>query len=320
MTFKVPILLIAYNRPSCISRVIENLKNLKPTKLYIACDGPNESIENNKNVYLTRKIIKENVNWETKLRTKFNNKNQGCKYGVSNAISWFFKNENEGIILEDDILPHVDFFSFCEVLLEKYRNDKRVWCITGSNHVGENIGDGSYFFSRYNHCWGWASWRRCWDQYNVEMELWPKYKSMQLLKTNFTDKKEYSYWYKFFDSFYKNGSRGTWDYQWFFTSLVNNGLTITPNANLIENIGFGPDATHTKVGKSTSKKLSFDKDSGVIPIVHPTFLMRSSYADMIVEIKNFSGPYLFSFDWLKKYYLKGYRRIYKLLKFVLKQE
>ena len=313
MDFKVPILLIAYNRPKCIARVIESIKEVRPSKLYVACDGPNENIENNKKVYLTRKIIKENINWATKLKMKFNDKNEGCKYAVSNAIKWFFEYEREGIILEDDILPHVDFFHFCEILLKKYRNDDRVWCITGSNHVGKNIGDGSYFFSRYNHCWGWATWKRCWDQYNVEMLLWPKYKSMKFLKTNFPDKKEYLYWNKFFTSFYENGSPGTWDYQWFFTSLINNGLTITPNINLIENIGFGPDATHTKVGKSPSKILDYKKDSGVIPILHPTFILRSTYADKIVEIKNFSGPYLFSFSWFGKFYLKLFRKILKLL-------
>lgn len=312
MAFKVPILLIAFNRPELVSKVIDSLRLIKPAKIYVACDGPNEKKLNKEKVRLTREIIISNIDWETKLQKKFSNSNKGCKYAVSSSIDWFFDNEEEGIILEDDCLPHNDFFYFCESLLNKYKYDERIWSITGSNFVGKKIGDGSYFFSRYNHCWGWATWKRCWDKYDLEMKLWPKYLQSKLLKTNFPDKKEYIFWKQFFEKFYEGGRPNTWDYQWFFTSLINNGLTVTPNKNLIENIGFGPDATHTKVGQTPAIVENYNKKSGILPIKHPTFINRSIEADEIVEIKNFSGPYFLSLIWFKKHYLRIFKKFSRI--------
>lgn len=306
MQYKTPILLIIWKRPKATIKLLKVLKKQKPLKVYIACDGAKRNdIENYNKVKMTKEIIEKKIDWNTSIKTLYSEENLGCKYAVSKAISWFFENESEGIILEDDCIPHPDFFDYCEILLEKYRHDERVWCISGSNHVGEKIGDGSYFFSRYNHCWGWASWRRCWKYYDSEMSLWPKYSATKLLKTNFPDSKEYHYWESFFNKFYSRGCDYTWDYQWLFCSLINQGLTAIPNKNLIENIGFNTDATHTKTGKSpirlSNKKVG---KSGVLPIKHPDFIVRSEVADRIVEIKNFSGPYFLSIKWIKKYVKK----------------
>ena len=314
MQFKTPILLIIWKRPKATYKLLQVLKKQKPIKIYIACDGPKKNdLDNLNKVKITRDLIKREIDWNTSIETLYSEENLGCKYGVSKAISWFFENENEGIILEDDCIPHPDFFEYCEILLEKFREDERIWCISGSNHVGKKIGNESYFFSRYNHCWGWASWKRCWKHYDPEMSLWPKYFSSKLLKTNFPNRKEYYYWKSFFSKFYNGGCDSTWDYQWLFCSLINNGLSVIPNTNLVDNIGFDSDATHTKIGKSPIKlnNLKAGK-SGILPIIHPEFIVRSELADRIVEIKNFSGPYFLTIKWSKKYLKKIINKFFSL--------
>lgn len=290
MTFDVPILLILWRRPEATRKLIKVLKSIKPRNLYIACDGARDgnSIEIQK-VKKTREIVKKEINWNADLNTFFSEKNFGCKYGVSNAINWFFENVEEGIILEDDCIPHIDFFEFCEVLLEKYRHDKRIFCISGANQINQNIGDGSYFFSRYNHCWGWASWRRCWIQYDVEMSLWPKYKKSELIKSNFFSKKEQNFWTKTFDNFYFQGYPESWDYQWFFTSLIHGGMTAIPNKNLIENIGFDEDATHTFIGDANNFIERSHRNNKIFPIIHPDYIVTNKKADEIVDILEYSG-------------------------------
>tara|TARA_B100000886_G_scaffold219394_2_gene152345 strand:+ start:20122 stop:21087 length:966 start_codon:yes stop_codon:yes gene_type:complete len=312
--YKTPILLIIWKRPKATYKLLQVLKKQKPLKVYIACDGPKKNdLDNLNKVKITRDLIKREIDWNTSIKTLYSEENLGCKYGVSKAINWFFQNENEGIILEDDCIPHPDFFEYCEILLEKFREDERIWCISGSNHVGKKIGNESYFFSRYNHCWGWASWKRCWKHYDPEMSLWPKYFSSKLLKTNFPNKKEYYYWKSFFSKFYNRGCDYTWDYQWLFCSLINSGLSVIPNTNLIDNIGFDSDATHTKIGKSPIKVNNIKAGkSGVLPIIHPEFIVRSEIADRIVEIKNFSGPYFLTIKWLKKYQKKIINKIFSL--------
>ena len=321
MTFDVPILLILWRRPEATRKLIKVLKSIKPRNLYIACDGARDgnSIEIQK-VKKTREIVKKEINWNADLNTFFSEKNVGCKYGVSNSINWFFNNVEEGIILEDDCIPHIDFFEFCEVLLEKYRNDKRIFCISGANQINQKIGNGSYFFSRYNHCWGWASWRRCWNEYDVEMSRWPEFKKSELIQSSFFLKKEQDFWIKSFDKFYFYGFPESWDYQWFFTALINGGMTIIPNQNLIENIGFGEDATHTISGKSPLKRMLNKKfgSSGVLPIRHPDFVIRSEFADKIVEKLTFSGPEFLSILWIKRFLKRVNNKLSKIINLIFK--
>ncbi len=303
MTFNTPILLISWKRPKETSRVIEAIGKVRPSKMYVTSDGPrsnnNSDIEN---ISETRQIIKEKINWETELKTLFHDKNNGCMKGVSMAINWFFENEEEGIVLEDDCVPHPDFFYFCEKLLEKYRNDQRIWCITGNNLQGDKWrGQGSYYFSRYNHCWGWASWKRCWKNYDVLISDWPSIKKTDALKSLFFHKKEVKHWQKTFDSIHYLNQPDTWDYQWTYLCFMNSGLTAIPNRNLIENIGFNKEATHTKVGNSPAKLDNYEKNkSGIFPLVHPKYIIRSEQADRFTEIKYFSGPNIFSFLFLLK--------------------
>jgi hypothetical protein len=239
------ILFLVFNRPETTSRVFEVIKKIRPKRLYVASDGPRLSkINEVEKVNLVRKIATA-VNWPCEVKTLFRKQNLGCKSAVSSGIKWFFENEEQGIILEDDCLPHLDFFYFCEKLLEKYRNDEKILTITGDNFQnGIMRGSNSYYFSKYFHCWGWATWRRTWDCYDGEIKFWPKWKQSVDWINKFPDKIERKYWSSVFDKVYFN-QIDTWDYP-FMASLWNKGgLNLIPNVNLVSNIGFGPEATHT---------------------------------------------------------------------------
>ena len=290
--FKTPILIISWQRPEKTLALINVIRKFKPQKLYLACDGPivNDK-ENERKVIKTREILDKEINWICEFKKLYSETNNGCKVGVSKAITWFFKNEEQGIILEDDCIPHEDFFLFSEILLNKYQNDSRIWCISAhNNQAGKRQGKGSYYFSRYNHCWGWASWRRCWKFYDPEIKNWPKYKKENILKNIFSTRKEVKYWENIFDNIYFKSQPDTWDYQWTLTCFVNSGLTIIPNINLVNNIGFGKDATHTKKGiSSTNNKELILKESGIFPLIHPISVTRIKLADKRVESIIYSG-------------------------------
>ncbi len=310
--FQTPILLIAWRRPGKTIKVIEKIKEIKARKIYVACDGfISDDKINNIKVQETREIIKNSINWECELKKLFSDSNQGCKKGVSNAINWFFKNEKEGIILEDDCLPHLDFFYFCEEMLRKYRFDDRIWSITGQN-IQNNIwrGDSTYYFSKYSHCWGWASWRRCWEKYDRDIQNWPKFKKSKLLNNFFERKIERKYWENIFDNLYYKSKPDTWDYQWTLTCLINSGLTIIPNQNLIENIGFDNEATHTKTTLFNTKIFNFNRyTSKIFPIIHPIYIHSDKNADKYTELNCYSGHSFYRVESFKSFLKKIINKI-----------
>ena len=213
------------------------LRPLSPYYLFVACDGPNpKRVGEVDKVYATRNVIETDIDWPCNINRLYSNSNQGCRLGVSRAITWFFSHVEQGIILEDDCVPHLDFFSYCSTLLERYRHDTRVWSICGSNFQNGNWrGNSSYYFSRYNHCWGWATWRRCWNYYDSALSQWPFYRDSGLIKSNFEDSAERCYWTRIFDNLYTNGRPDTWDFQLSFVCFSNNGLSVVPNRNLVCN-------------------------------------------------------------------------------------
>ena len=198
MTYTLPpVLILAWRRPHTLRQVINALRPVGPTQLYVACDGPNpDRFGEADKVEATRLLIDQEIDWPCEIHHLYSDVNQGCRLGVSRAITWFFEHVEEGIILEDDCVPHPVFFPYCQNLLDRYRYDHRVWCISGSNFQnGHWRGDGSYYFSRYNHCWGWASWRRSWQHYDAELSNWPLFRDSGSLRSVFEDPIELSYWY-----------------------------------------------------------------------------------------------------------------------------
>lgn len=274
--FDVPILIIAWRRPHTLLEVINSIRPLSPTLVFFACDGPNPAHPGEvERVDATRSVFEHEIDWPCTVQRLYSDDNLGCRVGVSRAINWFFDHVEEGIILEDDCIPHPDFFPYCATLLERYRHDNRVWCISGNNFQdGQWRGDGSYYLSRYNHCWGWATWRRCWDNYDGNFSQMSKMVDFNYLKSIFEDPIERKYWQRIWQQLIEKNEPDSWAYRWTFTCLANGGLTILPNRNLVNNIGFGDDATHT-----TGDNIGTEINKGIDPNDHPSILLRDFDAD-----------------------------------------
>ncbi len=262
--FNTPILLLGFNRPDTLEKIFLSIREVKPQKLYFAVDGPRENVKNENNLVLEVQNFVNKVDWECTISTLFNEKNLGCKISVSNAISWFFKNEEFGIILEDDCLPSKDFFSFCNYILNNYKNDDRIMAVTGVNFQNGKIrGNYSYYFSIYAQVWGWATWRRSWEKYDVKMKSWNTWKLQNNWKQFFNKDYKRKYFENKFNQVFKN-EIDTWDYQWQFCIWKNNGLVVTPNKNLIQNIGFNKNATHTTKENHKLANMKIDEMSNLV--------------------------------------------------------
>jgi hypothetical protein len=245
--------------------------------LYVAADGPRPGREDDKiNCALTRAIINQ-VDWDCEVKTLFRDENLGCGFGVCSGISWFFEQVEEGIVLEDDCLPDISFFPFCNELLNKYKEDEDIYLIIGSNmQNGVKRGDASYYFSNYPITWGWASWRRAWNHFSYEIPHFHQSFKSGDLNHVFQSFQEKSYWRKKV----KLGvteKRNIWDYQWWFAIWKNKGITITPNTNLIVNLGFRNDGSHIFLHDSLrepsiSNPIQF-------PLVHPKNKIINKFAD-----------------------------------------
>jgi hypothetical protein len=264
---KTPVLFIIFNRLDTTKQVFEEIRKAKPSKLYIASGGPRGNKPGEKEIVESvRKYVLNNIDWQCEVKTLFSDKNFGPKHAVSNAIKWFFESEETGIILEHDCLPSQSFFRFCEELLEYYKNDERIGMISGFNPFSEEINnDSSFFFSKYNLCWGWASWRRVWKDYDVEMKLWGKDRKTKLIK-EFANNKFLveKYWYFLFDLFYFKVDEGSWDAQFSYLLFKNKMLSIVPSKNLIENIGYNSnfsvhciDKAPEHIEKAKRKEIDF---------------------------------------------------------------
>ncbi len=238
------ILFLVFNRPETTARVFEAIRTAKPPRLYVAADGPRAKRKGEASTVAKVRQIATAVDWPCEVKTLFRDENLGCKRSVSEAITWFFDNEEQGIVLEDDCLPHPDFFGWCETLLNRYAHDDRVWVITGNNFQhGIRRGEASYYFSRYNHVWGWASWRRAWQKSDMAIAFWPEWKKSESWKASWDDGVARAYWEKIFERTYR-AEIDTWDYSWTASVWYHGGLTATPNVNLVSNIGFGKDPQH----------------------------------------------------------------------------
>jgi len=242
MPVNTAVLFIIFNRPETTSLVFEKIREAKPTKLYIAADGPRTTDE----ALLTEAARKqtENIDWPCNVLRNYSAHNKGCKHGVVFAINWAFEQEDALIILEDDCLPDVTFFTFCEVLLKRHYHQHSIMHIGSNNFQGGILrGNGDYYFSKYAHIWGWATWKRAWIKYDIKMEDWPRYSS-RILAEYCNGKSEKKYWKEIFQSSYLQAT-STWDYQWLYAIWKSKGMSIIPNNNLVHNIGFNANGTHS---------------------------------------------------------------------------
>ncbi len=280
---KKPVLFLIFNRPENSMQVFNVIKEYRPIKFYIAADGPRIGKLGEKEICeKTREIIKL-IDWECEVKTLFREENLGCKIAISSAIDWFFENETEGIILEDDVVPNKDFFSFCEYSLEKYYSDERVMMITGTNYLSDESNPCTYFFSRHYTIWGWATWRRSWKLYDVNMSDWDNQEVKNDIKYlhngNFIWK-HFRFTFESLRSTYIN----TWDIQWVFTCLINNGLCVTPRVNLVSNIGV--DGTHGKTITDSHFLQTYSLDLSSEVISPNRFIPYSKYDETLHLLKN----------------------------------
>ncbi len=243
--FTVPILFIIFNRPEQTDQVFAEIKKNKPTRLFIAADGPrHDKLGEYELCDNLRKNILTKIDWPCEVKTLFRDRNLGCKMAVSSAIDWFFKNVENGIILEDDCLPNQSFFKYCAKMLERYSQQDNIFMISGNNFLPDDLSQpANYYFSRIPHIWGWATWRRAWQKYDVTMSDWPDFSKNNSIKNIWKKKNVQKYWSKIFKDTYE-GNIDTWDYQWNYAIWKNNGLSVVPDVNLVSNIGFGT-GTHT---------------------------------------------------------------------------
>lgn len=271
-----PVLYIVFNRPDVTGESFKVLEQIKPKKLYIAADGPRAYKSNDDALCNAVKKIVENISWECVVNKLYQPINLGCGKAVSKAISWFFEHEEQGIILEDDIIADLSFFTFAEEMLEKYKTNSNVMHINGCNFQnGVKRGNGSYYFSALPHVWGWASWRRAWINYDFNLSDLNYFYNLKKINNYFQQKNIQQHW---LEIFFKMNRKwiDTWDYQWNYAIWNSNGSVITPNTNLIKNIGFNSNATHTTDASSKFSNLITHK---IENIAHPTAFRIDAEAD-----------------------------------------
>lgn len=271
-----PILFLVFNRPKETAIVFEAIRKAQPKQLFVSADGPRANrSDDSENAKAVRAIV-DGVDWECDVKTNYREHNLGCRNAVSDGITWFFNNVEEGIILEDDCLPHPTFFSYCETLLKYYKDDAKVMHIGANNFQnGASRSDGSYYFSKIPHIWGWASWRRAWQYYDVNMKGLDSFIKSEAMEVPFKNTFEKTYWLQTFKRV-QRGEIDTWDYQWTYALLKNNGKAITPQNNLVTNIGFGGEATHTE---NTDDSLGQLEVKAIENIKHPSSQILNNDAD-----------------------------------------
>jgi len=248
MATREPILVMGFNRPHLLRQSIDRLRTIEPTRLYLAIDGPRHDRNGEEQLVHECRRVVDFIDWDCDVRTLFQDRNLGCGQGVSSAIDWFFENEEQGIILEDDILPDPSFFGFCSELLERYRDDDRVFAISGCNFVPpdyQSEPDLPYRFTNVPHIWGWATWRRSWESYQLDIADWrDRLTTRELWRAVDRSLPGFVYWNSTFELLARK-QVDTWDGQLVLAAMEQSGLIANSNVNLIENLGFGPEATHT---------------------------------------------------------------------------
>lgn len=306
---RTPVLFIIFNRPDTTMQVFEAIRKAKPTKLFIAADGYRPNKEGEKERCAEVRSVADMVDWPCEVSTLFRDQNLGCQKGPWTAMNWFFDHVEEGIILEDDCLPSESFFGYCTELLERYRDDERIMSIAGDGHVGDRrYGDASYHFSPLALTWGWATWRRAWKLYDLSIETYPSFKANNRIADIFPQSTYQKMWMQKFEDLYNGKITTAWDYQWAYALMCNHGLAIIPNTNMITNIGFGEDATHTFINSPLAAKPRTEMGE----ITHPQFIIPDTRATVwIMKFCFFTNERehplsgFFAYKWARSLYGKA---------------
>ncbi|MCS7030311.1 MAG: hypothetical protein NZL92_02100 [Gloeomargarita sp. SKYG116] len=309
MTLSTPIIFLIFRRPDLTQKVFERIRAVRPKTLFVVADGPRSPEE--ADLCTQARAVIDQVDWPCDVYKNYAETNLGCKKRVSSGISWAFEHTEEAIILEDDCLPTLTFFTFCETLLDYYRNDERVFMISGNNFQdGICRSPYSYYFSKYTHVWGWATWKRAWGYWGDDPKKWSEFKEAGLLKSWHPDPLEYNYWQAIFDNIFYRQQPDTWDYLWTFTCWSQGGLTILPCVNLVTNLGFRYDATHTHNPQDKNANLP---TADLEQIIHPPFVVMNTDADRYTFQRVFCPPRSNAFNRWSRRLSRWKKKIFSLL-------
>ncbi len=273
-----PVLFLIFNRPDATKLVFKKIQQVRPKKLFVAADGPRESVESDKERCAGARKIVELIDWPCELHTLFQERNNGAGLGSAKAIDWFFGHVEEGIVLEDDDIPDLSFFRFCSDLLARYRDDDKVMMVSGDNFLFDRkkIHE-SYYFSIYPMQWGWATWRRAWKKYDYKISTLPDFIAKDTISSVLQKPIQKKYWMDIFQKMYGGTRKDAWDYQWAYAMWRNGGLCAAPSKNLVSNIGYSKDATHTT--DTRSRLANVPALEMAFPLDHPTVKEPDRKAD-----------------------------------------
>lgn len=297
--FFTPILLITFNRPNYVCQVLTEIRKLQPTQLFICQDGAREgNALDQECVQQVRDVINELVDWPCELHMLYQEKNLGCGPGPAAGISWFFSQVDMGIVLEDDCIPHLDFFSYCDELLKKYQYDSRISFIGGCNYQLPVPLEESYSFMGGHHqTWGWATWRRTWENFDYNLTRWNEKQFKNVIKRYYKDYRQRAYWMNIYNQVKKNRMNDScWDYQFYFSCWEKGQLAICPNVNLVSNVGFGHDATHTN---GENNALLSVQTKAILPLKHPKEVICNQKLDDFM-MKTYIIPYEYEWEGIKR--------------------
>jgi hypothetical protein len=280
-----PVALLIFNRPGTTARVFEAVRKVRPRRMLVVADGPRPEVAGETELCTRARHITEDVDWPCEVSRAYSDVNLGCKRRISSGVDWVFEHVSEAIFLEDDCLPSPSFFPYCAELLARYRDEERVMHIGGSNLNFGRRDRYSYFFSRYPHIWGWASWRRSWAGYDPDLREWCEAGDKAAFLEPFTEEPERAYWRRVWDES-ASGRLDTWDFQWAFACIQAGGLSINPNANLVSNLGYAEGATHTET--ANDELADIPASSLETPLRHPDRIERDQAADAVTARRFFS--------------------------------
>ena len=282
---RTPIVLIVFNRPHLAEQVFQLIRAARPPTLLVIADGPRSDRPGEEQRCDEARAITERVDWKCEVHRDYAEMNLGCRGRIATGLDWVFSLVEEAIILEDDTVPTSSFFDFCEELLDRYRQDLRVMSVSGSNLISQTYDHPwDYYFSRYIHIWGWATWRRAWKLYDPGMEEWPHLRDSDWLQSFLGSREAVQYWSYVFETGYEGFD--TWDYAWTFAHWRHSGLSAIPRVNLVSNIGFGPGATHTTQGHPFG---NMPAAALPMPLHHPDGVARNTLADEMTEKVAYGG-------------------------------
>lgn len=276
---ETPVALIIFNRPETTKRVLAEVAKAKPRKLFVIADGPRADRPDESVKCSEVRAIIDLVDWDCQVHKNYSDVNLGCGRRPASGISWVFDQVEEAIILEDDCLPHPSFFRYCQELLARYRNEPKIMQIAGTTFARNRWQlPHSYTFSSHLACWGWATWRRAWKNHDMACSSWPALRNESRMRDWLDNQPAIEFYSKFFDlAFSKQGNVGYWDYQWQLAVWAQAGLSVSPARNLVSNIGFGADASHTF--GAADKRANLPRGEMRFPLVHPPTIARDECAD-----------------------------------------